>query len=129
MKTNITIKKVLKHRIKEKLKEVFSKCIGEENGISKYELYKEVFDISPNLEEDENTAIANAYRLSFIIRELRRERAYFIINNNDNFFIPCRIEEADIYAKILDNDIKYMKKAKEDCYEYVKNKKWKEIEK
>lgn len=112
--------------VKARLKNLFKSHIGEANAINSYTIFTRVMQYKPD--------DIDFYKREFIwalikrtMSAMRREGEVFVIRNSDNYFVVSTVEEAGYYKRELERDIKNMKSAIKNCYDYVEKKKFKEL--
>jgi hypothetical protein len=113
--------------IRKAVLKIFRKHIGRENSITPFELFYEVFGISPQLLD----IWKRGYWwnvLKRIIIEMRREGDIFIINRGYFLFVLKTKEENRQFQDGVNRHIAYLEDMKETANNWVKNEKWRGLE-
>jgi len=109
----------------DRIKTIFRKRIGEENAISSWSIFEEIFG---------DPDIFDIYKREFLwklfrglVTYLRNKTDYFIISKKDMWFIPKREKEGAYFTDRCKNEIDGLKSSIKRCKEYIKNAEWKKI--
>jgi hypothetical protein len=110
----------------DKIKKMFKRRIGEENAISSWDAFEEVFG---------DPDIFDIYKREFLWKlfrglttYLRNNTDYFIISKKDLWFIPCTKKEGEYFTDRCKKEINGLKTSIKRCREYIEKKGWKKIE-
>ena len=92
------------YEIRIKLKEIFRQHIGQENAISPFQLFEEIYGISPN-----NVDIFKKnywwHIIKIILRQMRHDNECFVINKPHSLFVLKSKQEATDYKARCDREI------------------------
>lgn len=109
--------------IKKKLKLLFKFHIGEEEATNPFDVFEEVIGISP--------LFLDIYKRGYwwniikkVIKSMRSTNELFIILKHNKLFVLSNMKEAEYYAKLIDTDIKNLRKAKKRAIEWVVKKRF-----
>lgn len=112
--------------IRIELPKIFRNHIGQENSISPYELFYQIFKINPQL--------LDIYKRNFwygilkkIMIELRKSGEVFIINNGYSLFVLKSEEELKRFKEKTDRHIQSLKDTKQRATKWVKKQKWRDL--
>lgn len=110
------------------LLEIFKEHIGEENGISIRNLFKEYYGILPeNISEFE--VWYKFICLQRMLNYLRRKTYAFVVSKGDKYFVVTSHEEASEYVMRLNNTIKKIEYMLKRCDEAIDKEFYKKLEK
>jgi hypothetical protein len=109
----------------DKMKGIFQNHIGEDKGITAWNLFYGMFG---------NPERYNLYEREFywsaimrLINYLKRNSHYFIINHKGKWFIPTTLKEYGYYEEKITSEIHGLKSSMKKCREYVEQKEWKKV--
>jgi hypothetical protein len=116
-----TMKDMKLHLVK-----IFRFHIGEENSISPYDLFYEIFRFNPiNLDIYKREYLWNLIKI--MIRQLRKEGTCFIINSRSKLYVLKTKKEFKSFANLIDRDVANLKASKERAREWVEKSLWKQL--
>lgn len=112
--------------IKKKIKKIFRSHIGQDNAITPYDLFYEVFNVNP--------ALIDIFKRNYwysvlkrVISQMRREGDCFIINRGSSLFVLQTQEESNKFKEGINRHISYLKEIKYKADFWVRRQKWKEL--
>lgn len=124
----LSSKEVLKtvESIKSKIFSIMRHHIGEENHITQFELFWEVFGINPStISTFERSYWWNIAKR--IMKEMRRTDELFIVNSGAKLFVLQTQREADDLKERIDRNINNLKEVKKKADRWVRGERWKKI--
>lgn len=112
--------------MKEKLKQVFKKHIGQENSVNKEELFLAIYNVK--------ASEVDVYKRQFLwgiiemaIKRMRHLGELFIIKKDNKYFILKTEEEEKYYKGILTKGIENYKLSIDKAHQWVIEEKWKKL--
>ena len=113
--------------MRKSLAKIFKKHIGSENSITPYELFEQVFGISPMLLDIWKRNYWYAV-LKRVIIEMRKTGEAFIINRGYYLFVLKSVEENKRFQKGVNRHIAYLRDIKKRAEKWTKNEEWRKLE-
>jgi hypothetical protein len=117
---------ILIKEMREKLKHHFIWHIGRENSTNKAAIFEAIMGFHP-MDMD-------IYKRAFwwkvidnVLKEMKHNDELFVVRRGQCYYVLSTLEEADNYKDTIDRAITNFQNSKDQAYDWVKNKKYKDI--
>jgi len=114
------------HEIRRRLLLVFKNHIGRENAITPFDLFYSVYRVNPQS--------IDIYRRGYlwiilrrIIKEMRKDKTIFIVNEKTRLYVLKTVEECYKLKNGIDRHIENLKGIKAYADEWIREEKWRKL--
>jgi hypothetical protein len=125
---NLTDKQMLLtfKEMRERIRHHFIWHIGRENSTNKVAIFESIMGMHP-MDLD---IFRRAYWwkiIDMLLKEMKRDDELFVVRRGQSYYVLSSMEEADYYRDQIDHSISNYQKSKDQAYDWVKKKKYKNL--